>query len=312
MHLTLRQIKIFEAVARHLNFTLAARELHLSQPAVSMQISQLEDSVGLPLLEKLGKRIHLTEAGQEMRRYCQRMLHDLRELSEVMGAIRGGRQGHLRISVATTANHFATRLLAAFIDRYPGTRLSLDVTNRKHLLAQLANNETELVIMGEPPVDEQLESVPFMENPLVVIASARHPLAQEEATISLQRIAEQNFVAREPASGTRATMERFFLAHGLPLRTSIEMTSSEAIKHAVEAGLGLGIVSIHTLELELETRRLKILEVEDFPIRRHWYLVHLRDKRLAPIAQTFSAFLLGPDAANLVNRPDLAPGARLP
>jgi DNA-binding transcriptional LysR family regulator len=211
--------------------------------------------------------------------------------------------GHLRISVATTANYFATRLLAAFSRRYPGTTFSLDVTNRKTLLDRLANNEADLVIMGKPPEELELDATPFMENPLVIIAPPDHALAQQH-DIPLTRLCDEVFVAREQQSGTRIAMERFFQERGVHLRTGMEMTSNSAIKHAVEAGLGLGIVSIHTLELELEAGRLVVLDVEGFPILRHWYLVRCRGKRLPPVAQAFFDFLLGADAAHL-----LQPGA---
>ena len=299
MHLTLRQLEVFEAVARLESYTRAAEELHLSQPAVSMQIRQLEDTAGLPLFEKLGKKIHLTEAGSEFFHYSQAIGHQLRELEEVIEALKGVQTGHLRISVATTANYFATRLLAAFSRRYPGTSFALDVTNRKTLLDQLASNQTDLVIMGKPPEGLELDATPFMENPLVVIAPAGHPLGEERG-IPLARLQQEIFVVREQQSGTRIAMERFFEERGMPLNTGMEMTSNSAIKHAVEAGLGLGIVSIHTLELELEAGRLIVLDVEGFPILRHWYLVKVVGKRLPPVAQAFFDFLVGAEAAPLV------------
>jgi DNA-binding transcriptional LysR family regulator len=299
MHLTLRQLEVFAAVARHLSYTRAAEELHLSQPAVSMQIRQLEEAAGLPLFEKLGKKINLTEAGREVFHYSQAIGRQLQELDQVVEALKGVRAGHLRISVATTANYFATRLLAAFSRRYPGTTFSLDVTNRKTLLDQLASNETDLVIMGKPPEELDLDATPFMQNPLVIIAPPQHPLAGEHA-IPLQRLQDEVFVAREQQSGTRIAMERFFQERGMSLKTGMEMTSNSAIKHAVEAGLGLGIVSIHTLELELEAGRLVILDVEGFPIQRHWYVVTSTGKRLPPVAQAFFDFLMGEDAAHLM------------
>jgi len=293
VHVTLRQLTLFESVARHLSFTRAAQELHLSQPAVSMQIRQLEEAIGLPLFEKLGKRIHLTEAGQEMFHYSQSVNRQLREAEEVMAALKGVQRGHLRISVATTANYFATRLLAAFAREYEGTSFALEVTNRKTLLQRLSDNDTDLVIMGKPPEGLDLLAEAFMENPLVVIAPPGHPLADPPEPIPLSRIQDETFVVREMDSGTRIAMERFFTARGVRLKAGMEMTSNEAIKQAVEAGLGLGIVSVHTLELELETGRLAILAVEDFPILRHWYVVHRRGKRLSPVALAFRGFLLG-------------------
>lgn len=300
MHLTLRQLTVFEAVARHSSYTRAAEELHLSQPAVSMQIRQLEESAGLPLFEKLGKKIHLTEAGREVFHYSQAIGRQLREMEEVVEALKGVQGGHLRISVATTANYFATRLLAAFSRRYPDTTFSLDITNRKTLLDQLAHNETDLVIMGKPPDGLDLEATPFMENPLVIIAPAGHALA-EQKKIPLSALQDESFVVRELESGTRIAMERFFDERGVELNTGMEMTSNSAIKHAVEAGLGLGIVSIHTLELELEARRLVLLDVDGFPIQRHWYAVKRNGKRLPPVAQAFFEFLMGEDAADLMH-----------
>lgn len=299
MHLTLRQLTLFESVARHLSYTRAAEELHLSQPAVSMQVRQLEDAAGMPLFERMGKRIYLTEAGKEMYGYARRIGQQLQELDDVMAELRGAQRGHLRLSVATTAKSFATRILAAFSRRHEGITYSLDVTNRKALLDQLANNETDLVIMGKPPEELDLEVQPFMENPLVVIAAPDHPLAQLAGPIPLKRLEKEVFVVREPDSGTRIAMERFFEERGIRLKTGIETTSNTTIKHAVEAGLGLGIVSLHTLRLELEAGTLAVLNVEDFPILRHWHLVHGREKRLPPIARAFQAYLTGPEGREL-------------
>ncbi len=303
MHLTLRQLTLFESVARHLSFTRAAEELHLSQPAVSMQVRQLEDSAGLPLFEKMGKQLHLTEAGQEMFNYARRIGQELQELDDVMASLKGVQRGHLRLSVATTANSFATRILAAFSHRYEGTTYSLDVTNRKTLLDQLANNETDIVIMGKPPEDVPLEVQAFMENPLVVIAHPDHPLAEHPGPVPLSRLEAETFVVRECQSGTRIAMERFFEERGIRLRTGIETTSNSAIKHAVEAGLGLGIVSIHTLDLELQAGALTVLDVEGFPILRHWHLVHAQGKRLPPIAEAFREFLTGEEGRYLLRHP---------
>lgn len=291
MHLTLRQLSIFEAVARHLSYTQAAADLHLTQPAVSMQIKQLEENLGLPLFEQLGKKIYLTEAGHELHHYSRAIAQHLREVEEVFEQLKGIKRGRLALSVASTANYFATRLLAAFCKQYQTITFSLDVTNRENLLRQLEENERDLVIMGKPPQDMDLISETFMENPLVVIASPEHPLAQRKA-ISLQELTRESFVVREPGSGTRIAIERFFAERRLTLKTGMELSRNEAIKQAVAAGLGLGIVSIHTLELELTTGYLVMLDVESFPIRRHWYIVHRQDKRLSPLALAFKEFVL--------------------
>ena len=290
MNVTFRQLKVFESVARHLSYTQAAQELHLSQPAVSMQIKQLEESTGIPLFEQLGKQTYLTEAGREMYQYCRAISLQLEEAEEVLEKLKGVQGGRLDISVASTANYFATRLLAAFAKKYEGTSFTLDVTNRETLLRQLEQNEKDLVVMGRPPEDRDLVAVPFMENPLVVVAPPDHPLASKK-NIPLADLQNETFVVREPGSGTFIAMERFFKERGISLTTGMEMTSNEAIKQAVEAGLGLGIVSIHTLELELEVGRLTVLDVEAFPILRHWYVVHRKGKRLSPVAEAFKEFV---------------------
>ena len=256
-----------------------------------MQIKQLEESIGLPMFEHVGKKIYLTTAGREMYAYSQSIGQMLEEADTVIEELKGLHRGRLAISVATTASHFATRLLAAFSQRYEGVTISLDITNRQSLRHQLERNEPDLVIMGQPPEGLDVESETFMENPLVMIAPANHELIKEK-NIPLSKFENEHFVVREFGSGTRSAIQRSFDQHGVTFHTGIEMTSNEAIKQAVEAGLGLGIVSIHTLELELETGRLVILDVEDFPIIRHWHIVQRSGKRLSPVAQEFKRFVL--------------------
>lgn len=291
MHVTLRQLEVFSAVAKNESFTKAAEILHLSQPGVSMQIKQLESSIGLQLFEQVGKKIFLTDAGREVFVYSQSISQMLEEAETVIEQLKGMKSGTLAISVATTASHFATRLLAAFSKQHEGITISLDVTNRETLRMQLEHNECDLVIMGQPPEGLEVEADEIMENPLVVIAPAGHPLVNEK-NIPLSHFANEHFVVREQGSGTRSAIKRFFEQRGVKFHTGIETTSNEAIKQAVEAGLGLGIVSIHTMELELETKRLQVLDVEDFPIRRYWYIVQRKGKRLSPAAQAFKAFVL--------------------
>lgn len=291
MRVTLRQLNVFEAVARNLSFTRAAEQLHLSQPAVSMQIRQLEESVGLELFEKLGKKIQLSEAGRELHHYSRSINRQLHEAEEVLESLKGLSRGRLKLAVASTVNYFAPRLLAAFSRRYPGIGLHLDVTNREALVRLLEANESDIVLMGRPPDNLELESEPFMDNPLVVIAPPDHPLVGEKS-IGLARLAEEIFLMRELGSGTRRAMERFFAEHGLQIRQGMEMTRAEAIKQGVRAGMGLGIVSTHTIELELETGRLVVLDVEGFPIIRRWYLVYRKGKRLSPVAEAFRRFVI--------------------
>jgi len=296
LHLTFRQLSVFEAVARNLSFSRAAQELHLSQPAVSMQIKQLEENVGISLFEQLGKKVFLTEAGRELYHYSRVIAQQLGEAEAVLSELKGLKRGKLKISVASTANYFAPQLLATFSQRFPTVTVSLDVTNRQALLQQLANNEMDMAVMGQPPDGLDLVAESFMDNPLVVIAPVNHPLVRKKS-IPLERMQEETFLMREEGSGTRIAMERYFEAHGVRINTGMEMSSTEAIKQAVQAGLGLGVVSLNTVELELEARRLKVLDVEGLPIRRHWYIVHRKDKRLSASALAFKNFLLDEAAA---------------
>lgn len=291
MRFTLRQFHIFEAVASHLSFTQAARALHLSQPAVSMQVKQLESQVGLPLFEQMGKQIYLTEAGKEIQHYSRRVGQLLTEVEEVIDELKGAHQGQLTIAVASTANYFVPTLLGTFHERFPGVTVSLDVTNREALLEHLDENEVDLVVMGQPPKEMDLEAGAFMENPLVVIAPPDHPLAGEK-NIPMSRMEDEVFLTREQGSGTRGAIERFFAQHGVQLNTGMEIASNEAIKQSVQAGLGLGLLSRDTLDMELALNKVAILDVEDFPIVRYWYVMHHKGKRLSPAAQAFKQFLL--------------------
>ncbi|QKT04205.1 LysR family transcriptional regulator [Ectothiorhodospiraceae bacterium 2226] len=297
MNFTFRQLKAFEAVARHLSFTRASEELHLTQPAVSMQIKQLEEHVGLPLFEQLGKRIFLTEAGREMYHYACTIAQQLAEAEMVLDEMKGLRRGRLTIAVASTANYFIPRLIAAFCQKQSGVLVNLEVTNREGLLNLLGANAIDMAIMGQPP-GKDLVAHSFMENPLVMVAPPDHPLARERA-IPLTRLREETFIIREAGSGTRGATERFFEEHGERLNTGQEMNSSEAIKQAVQAGLGLGVLSLHTLEMELQLERLVVLDVEGFPILRHWYLVYPEGKRFSRVAQAFHEFTLA-HAASLL------------
>lgn len=291
MNITLRQLRVFSAVARHLSFTRAAEELCLTQPAVSMQVKQLENQLDVPLFEHLGKKIFLTEMGKEVYHYSRSILQQIDELQGVLNSLKGLGKGRLKISVASTANYFIPVLLAGFCQRYPGVTVSLDVTNRETLLTQLAENEVDLVVMGQPPEDMDLGYEAFLENPLVIVAPPEHPLAKEKK-VALKRLEQEVFLVREPGSGTRIAMERFFAQHDVHITTGMEVGSNEAIKQSVQAGLGLGLLSRDTVEMELALGRLVILHVAEFPIMRYWYVVHRHGKRLSVVAQAFKDYLI--------------------
>ena len=287
MNITLRQLKVFERVARRLSFTRAAEELFLTQPAVSMQIKQFEDAIGLPLFERLGKKIYLTQAGEELYQLSRTIARELDEAEQIIEELKGTESGRLNVSVANTVHYFAIRLLAEFCRRHPKVRVSFKVTNRKGLLQNLEDNEADLLLMGQPPDSQDLVAESFLTNPLVIIAPPGHPLAGQQ-NIDLREFTHETFIMREIGSGTRNSVERFLAERGVHLTVSMEMNTNGAIKQGVEEGLGLGIVSIHTLERELEGGRLVVLDAESFPILRQWFIVHRAGKRLSAIATEFA------------------------
>lgn len=289
-HVTLRQLQVFEAVARNLSFTRAADELHLTQPTVSIQIKQLTDIVSLPLLEQIGKRVFLTDLGQELLVVCRDTFKGLSQFEMLISDRKGMKTGKLRLSAVTTAKYFIPRLLGSFYKRYPGIEVSLNVTNREMILQRLENNEDDLYILGQPPEHIEVHADYFMENPLVVLAPYDHPLSGKK-NIPLSRLAEEPFLMREPGSGTRLALERFFSEQGLALKTRMELGSSAAIKMAVLGGLGIAVLSAHTLALERNSKEISILDVAGFPIRRQWHAVYPADKRLSVVGSTFLDFL---------------------
>lgn len=289
--LSLRQLQVFESVARHLNHSRAAAELFLSQPAVSMQIKQAEQTIGLPLFEQAGKKLFLTEAGREMLHYARSMLQLMQEMESVFDEMKGLEHGRLNIAVVSTANYFMPQLLSKFIQAHPKIKVSLSVANRDAVIKQLAENIADLAIMGQPPEGTDMVAEPFMQNPLVVIAAPTHPLARTKK-IQPRQLMSETFLLREQGSGTRGVVERFFASHKLSLPAHMEMDTNEAIKQSVQAGMGIGIISSHGIELELETKRLIVLDVDRFPIVRHWYIVHRKGKRFSAATQEFQRFLL--------------------
>jgi DNA-binding transcriptional LysR family regulator len=290
-HTTLRQLQVFEAVARQLSFSRAAAELHLTQPAVSMQVKLLEEQAGLPLFERLGKKIFLTEAGEELHQHSRVIAQQLRDADEALAARKGLSQGRLVITMVSTAKYLVPPLLARFLKQHPGVTVKLSANNREVVLKQLAENEVDLAIMGRLPEGMEAVAEPFARHPHVIIAAPDHPLAKKRR-IPLARLAKETFLIREPGSGTRGLLERLFAEHRLPLNVSMEMASNETIKQAVQAGMGISLLSLHTIELELKARRLVVLDVQGLPIVRDWHVVHLAAKRLSPVAQAFRDFLL--------------------
>lgn len=294
---TLHQLKVFEAAARNGSFTRAAEELFLTQPTVSMQVKQLTKAVGLPLFEQVGKRLYLTQAGQELFATCKEIFEKLSQFEMTVADLKGMKQGKLRLAVITTAKYFVPRLLGPFCQLYPGIDISLQVTNHSGIVERLKENLDDLYIMSQLPENLDINFQSFLENPLVVLAAANHPLAGEK-NISLERLGEEPFILREPGSGTRTAVQKLFDEHGITLKVKLELGSNEAIKQAIAGGLGVSILSRHTIFTEVPNSELTILDVEHFPIRRHWYMVYPTGRQMSVVARTYFDYLM--DAAKQI------------
>ncbi len=293
---TLRQLKVFEAVARRLSFSRAAEELHLTQPAVSAQVKQLEEHAGLPLFEQLGKKIYLTPAGREMLHYSRAIIQQFRDAEAAMAGLKGVAGGTLNVAVISAGDYFFPRLLAVFTRRQPGVTLNLQVHNREALLRELIENRTDLAIMVRPPVDLDTVNEPFAPHPYVIVAPPGHPLAKRRR-VPLATVLREPFVVREQGSDTWNSMSEAFRGHMPALNVAMALRSAETIKQAVIAGMGLTFLSAHTISLELSVGSLAVVDVQGFPLMLNWYVVHRRNKRLPPVAQAFREFLMKDGAA---------------
>ncbi len=293
---TLRQIEVFEAVGRHLSYSRAAEELRLSQPGVSMHIRQLERHTGLALFEQLGRKIYLTSAGREMLRYSRAIIGQFKEANEALAARKGIRGGRLNVAVISAGDHFFPGLLAEFCRRHHDVTVQLSVNNREEIVRQLEQNTTDLTVLLRPPEDPDMIAQAFAPQPHVIIAAPEHALTGKRR-IPLQALAEESFIVRERGSDTRTAMEEVLAECQLKFNVIMEIRSTETIKQAVIAGMGISFLSAHTIGQELELGRLAVLDVERFPVMRKWHVVHHRNKRLPPVAVAFKEFLLQEGAA---------------
>ncbi len=290
-NITLRQLRVFSAAARHLNFGKAAQEMHLTPPAVSIQIRELESQVGLPLFERQGKSVSLTLSGEYFVVYARKILAMLKDAEDAMARLRGVKAGRLTIGMVSTAQYFVPRLLARFHEDYPSLDLRLSVGNREQLFNHLQNSEIDLAIMGRPPKEVDTRAEPFAVHPMGVVAPPDHPLVRG-GPHRAERLAQFNFIVREPGSGTRATFEEYLQRHHVELQTWTEMQSNESIKQAVMAGMGISFLSLHTVGLELRDGLLVVPRIEGMPVLRRWYAVNSQAKLLSPAAETFRNFIL--------------------
>lgn len=299
---TFRQLEIFEAIARLGSFTRASEELFLTQPTVSMQMKKLSEMVGVPLIEQVGKKIHLTPDGRELAQATREVFGIMDRYIMSVAERQGLKKGELRLMAITTASYFAPRLLGEFAKLYPGIDVSLRVTNKEQVLASIANNLDDLYLLGQPPEDMDIVSTPIMDNPIEVLAAPDHPLANEK-NISLKRLAQEPWLMREKGSGTRNAIERCFGEENITIRPRLELGSNEAIKQAILTGLGISALSRHTLTLN-QPGQFAVLDVQGFPILRHWYAIYPAGRQLSVATRAFLDYLL--------NREEPTPAIRSP
>lgn len=289
-HATLHQLRIFHAVAQNGSFARAAEALHLSPPTLSLQVKQLSESVGQPLFEQLGKKIYLTAAGRTLAAACEDIEARMEQLGEDLAALQGVERGSVKLAILTTVKYTVPKLLGGFCAAHPGIDVAMVVGNREKLLQRLAGNEDDLYIMGQPPDQMDVVSEAFADNPLVLVAPPDHPLVGKKR-IAPERLRSEPFILREPGSGTRLTSEKFFADHGITMKNRLEVGSNEAIKQTVAGGLGLAVLSAHTVTAELALGELVQLDVRGFPLIRRWHVVVPRGKRLSAAAQAFKDWL---------------------
>jgi LysR family transcriptional regulator, low CO2-responsive transcriptional regulator len=289
---TLRQLRVFASVARHLSFVRAAEELSLSAPAVSMQVKELETEVGLPLFDRNSRQVALTMVGEYMLAHTRRVLSAMRDAEDLVARFRGLQTGPLDVGMVSTAKYFLPRLLAQFRQDHPGIEIRLQVTNNREQIATLMQEgDIELAIMGRPPEGWATRAEPFAMHPHVLVTSVDHRFAHMEV-VPARALSGEGFIVREPRSGTRAAFDEYMRAHQLTPRVVMQMSSNEAIKQAVMAGMGVSVLSLHTLGLELDHHLIATPETEGLPIMRRWHVVNNLAKTLSPAAEAFRYFIL--------------------
>lgn len=290
--LNLHQLATFQVVAKHCSYVRAAEELHFSQPAVSAQIRQLERTLGVKLFDQIGRKTHLTQAGEELYLYSQKIFSLIDEAVETLEALRSPHYGRLSVGADTTVGSYVIPgLIGKFHQIYPEVEITLDVVNRAALIDALVNNRIDMAVIGKVPNDIPVVIEPFAPNELILIAAPSHRLAGLKG-VPLTELAREHFLLREVGSGTRAALETLLQEADIPLQVCMQVGNNSAIKQGVAAGLGIALISRVAIDMELETNRLAILDVEGFPIMRQWRLVHLKEKSLSATARAFKSFLL--------------------
>ncbi len=291
-NVTLRQLRIFAAVARELSFVRAAEELNLSPPAVSMQIKELESEIGLPLFDRSSRRVSLTTVGEYVLAHTRRVLVAMRDAEDMVARFRGLKTGPLDVAMVSTAKYFLPRLLAEFRGDHPGVDIRLRVCNNRDEIAKLMQEgDVELAIMGRTPLGWRTRAEPFAMHPHVLVTAIDHPFTQMEE-VPAQALLDEGFIVREPGSGTRAALDEYMTAHHITPRVAMQMSSNEAIKQAVMSGMGVALLSLHTIGLELEYGLIATPHVIGLPVMRRWHVVNNLAKTLSPAAEAFRYFVL--------------------
>lgn len=303
MHVTFRQLRLFSVLADQRSVSAAARTLHVTQPTASMQLRDLTRAVGLSLYEVIAKKVHLTDAGQELAQTARRILQEWEAFEQHADARRGLSRGQLRVAIVSTAKYFIPHLIGAFCRHHPNVEIALEVLNRDGVVNRLRDNRDDIYVMSMPPLGMHLDDRIFMENPLVLICAADDPLAHAPR-VSLKQLAARRFILREKGSGTRMSVDRHFRRLRFRPDIRLELGSNEAIRDAVAGGLGIGIVSRHALRNSGRQQDVVVLEVSGFPIASHWHVVHPKAKTLSPLAGAFKQQLLalGEQRASPVDR----------
>jgi DNA-binding transcriptional LysR family regulator len=301
-NVTLRQLRVFASVARHSSFVRAAEELSLTSPAVSMQIKELEAEVGLPVFDRTSRRVSLTTVGEYVLAHARQVLATMREAEDLVARFRGLESGPLDVGLASTAEYFVPHLLARFHEEHPGIEIRLQVANnREQLTALMQQGDIELAIMGRPPQGWPTRAESFAMHPHVLVTSIDHPFTRMDV-VAAATLSREGFIVREPSSGTRAALDEYMHSHQMTPRVVMQMSSNEAIKQAVMAGMGVSLLSLHTLALELKHGLIATPTIEGLPIVRRWHVVNKLAKTLSPAAEAFRYFILERGEAYLASQ----------
>ncbi|MGY6743191.1 MAG: LysR family transcriptional regulator [Cecembia sp.] len=289
MNYTLHQLQVFLKITQTQSITKAAEELHLTQPAVSIQLRNFQDQFDIPLTEVVGRRLYITDFGKEIAEAAERIVEQVSAINYKTAAYKGQLTGKLKISVVSTGKYVMPYFLAGFIKKHPGIELKLDVTNKAMVINSLDENEIDFALVSILPEAMQVESIPLMENKLYLVANKEFEVDQK--VYSKKFFEDIALIYREQGSGTRLTMERYLRDNGIPVRKKMELTSNEAVKQAVIAGLGYSVMPLIGIKNEIQDGDLKIVPVEDFPIVTTWNLIYMKNKRFSPVAEAFLDYL---------------------